>query len=199
MEHHEIATEQFREALDVHTVMAQSTEIATRLAEWANTCAKGLENGGIIFFAGNGGSFADAQHMAAELTGKMGRMRRSLAGIALGANNSSISAIGNDFGYEFSFARELEGLHNRNSVVIAFSTSGNSKNLIELAKAAKKLKLPMLCLTGVKQGLISDYCETISLPSQRTERIQELQTLFGHTLCLIVEESMGLSKEPYSR
>ena len=197
METQGIVIEQFREASKVHSLLVESSEAIARLAEWGSRCARALELGGKIFFAGNGGSFADAQHMAAELTGKMGRMRRSLAGIALGANNSSLSAIGNDFGFEFCFARELEGLHNANSVVIAFSTSGNSRNLVELARKAKDLSLPMLCLTGQETGEIANHCETIALPSTRTERIQELQTLVGHTLCLVIEEEMQLSPEPY--
>jgi len=192
-----IIREQFDEALAVHSKLAQDQEVWASLSELASTCAAGLENKGIIFFAGNGGSFADAQHMAAELTGKMGRMRRSLSGVALGANSSSMSAIGNDFGFQHSFARELEGLHRDNSVVVAFSTSGNSTNLIQLARTAKTLGLPMVCFTGESGGEIAQYCDVIRLPSMRTERIQEMQTLLGHTLCLCIEEIMGLSQEPY--
>lgn len=193
-----IVQEQFDEAVAVHLALAKAEAVASALSQLAQTCATSLEEGGTVFFAGNGGSFADAQHMAAELTGKMGRMRRSLSGVALGANNSSMSAIGNDFGFEFSFARELEGLHRKGSVVVAFSTSGNSANLIELAKSAQNLDLPMVCLTGENGGEISKYCEVVRLPSRRTERIQEMQTLLGHTLCLCIEELMGLSEEPYS-
>jgi D-sedoheptulose 7-phosphate isomerase len=192
-----IIREQLDEALAAHSELAQDQKVWASLSELASTCADGLGNKGIIFFAGNGGSFADAQHMAAELTGKMGRMRRSLSGVALGANSSSMSAIGNDFGYQHSFARELEGLHRDNSVVVAFSTSGNSTNLIQLAKTAKTLGLPMVCFTGESGGEIAQYCDVIRLPSRRTERIQEMQTLLGHTLCLCIEELMGLSKEPY--
>ena len=192
-----IIHEQLSEAAELHALLKQSQILTKQLGEWSQKCASALAKGGIIFFAGNGGSFADAQHMAAELTGKMGRMRKSLSGIALGANNSSISAIGNDFGYEYSFSREFEGLHRPNSVVIAFSTSGNSKNLTELAKASTRLETPMVGLTGKNVSELSELCEVIRLPSNRTERVQEMQTLFGHTLCLCVEEILGLSDEPY--
>lgn len=192
-----ITKQQFEEALEAHRLLANDIAIAAALARLAEVCAKALENGGTIFFAGNGGSFADAQHMAAELTGKMGRMRPSLSGIALGANSSSMSAIGNDFGYEFSFARELEGLYRADSAIVAFSTSGNSANLIELAKMATRLGLPMVCLTGQSGGEIAKHCEVIALPSVRTERVQEMQTLLGHTLCLCIEEILELSSEPY--
>lgn len=192
-----IINEQFNEADKVHGLLRRDSFVADRLARLAELCADALANGGTVFFAGNGGSFADAQHMAAELTGKMGRMRRSLSGIALGANSSSMSAIGNDFGYEFSFSRELEGLHREHSVVVAFSTSGNSQNLIELAIVAQRLGVPMVCLTGESGGRVASFCEVITLPSSRTERVQELQTLLGHTLCLCIEEILGLSTEPY--
>jgi D-sedoheptulose 7-phosphate isomerase len=192
-----IIREQFEEAAEVHLVLKQSEKVSEQLGEWSKKCANALANGGTIFFAGNGGSFADAQHMAAELTGKMGRMRKSLSGIALGANNSSISAVGNDFGYEYSFSREFEGLNRQNSVVVAFSTSGNSKNLLELAKTAARLETPMVGLTGDTGGDLSELCEVIRLPSKRTERVQEMQTLLGHTLCLCIEEILGLSDEPY--
>lgn len=188
---------QFKEAVLAHSHLLQDSQIARDLADLSLRCADSLSNGGVIFFAGNGGSFADAQHMAAELTGKMGRMRRSLAGIALGTNGSSMSAIGNDFGYENSFARELEGLHRDQSVVVGFSTSGNSPNLVELAKVAERLGAPMTCLTGESGGQIADFCDVIRMPSGRTERVQEMHTLFGHTLCLCIEELMGLSSLPY--
>lgn len=194
-----IIEEQFEEALAVHRLLASDIAVAASLARLADVCAIALQNGGTIFFAGNGGSFADAQHMAAELTGKMGRMRRSLSGIALGTNSSSMSAIGNDFGYQFSFARELEGLHRAHSVVVAFSTSGNSANLIELATVADRLGSPMVCLTGQSGGKIAEHCEVIALPSGRTERVQEMQTLLGHTLCLCIEEILELSSEPYGK
>ena len=194
---HGIIEEQFEEAVRVHRLLIGNRTIAAGLARLAQVCAEALANGGTIFFAGNGGSFADSQHMAAELTGKMGRMRRSLSGIALGANSSSMSAIGNDFGFQYSFSRELEGLYRTDSAVVAFSTSGNSANLIELAITAKELGLPMVCLTGKSRGDIANYCEVIELPSERTERVQEMQTLLGHTLCLCIEEILKLSPDPY--
>lgn len=192
-----VIQEQLDEASDVHLALRQSTELTRQLAEISATCADALVKGGTIFFAGNGGSFADAQHMAAELTGKMGRMRKSLSGVALGANSSSMSAIGNDFGFEFAFSREFEGLHRPNSVVIAFSTSGESKNLLRLAESAAQLKTPMYGLTGLNGGSLATVCDVIRLPSGRTERVQEMQTLMGHSLCLCIEELLSLSNEPY--
>ena len=183
---------QLQEALTVHETLLGSSEITDQILKWAQTCANSLAQGGVIFFAGNGGSFADAQHLAAELTGKMGRMRSPLAGIALGTNGSSMSAIGNDFGYEITFARELEGLSRPNSVVIALTTSGNSINVLELVDQAKDMGIPTLVLTGGTGGAAADRCAVICVPSDRTERIQEMHILLGHTLCLLIEEFLEL-------
>ena len=183
---------QLQEALVVHETLLNSSRITEQIVTWAQTCANSLARGGVIFFAGNGGSFADAQHLAAELTGKMGRMRSPLAGIALGTNSSSMSAIGNDFGYQLTFARELEGLSRPHSVVIALTTSGNSTNVLELVDQATVMGVPIVVLTGANGGAAADRCTVIRVPSDRTERIQEMHILLGHTLCLLIEEFLEL-------
>jgi len=188
----DLVSNQFREALATHEALLSSEIIRDQLVKWGRICADSLAAGGAVFFAGNGGSFADAQHLAAELTGKMSRMRPPLAGIALGANSSSMSAIGNDFGYEYTFARELEGLARPESVVVAITTSGNSRNILDLATQAKTMDLSFLGMTGSGGGELAQICETIQVPSNRTERIQEMQILLGHTLCLLIEEFLGI-------
>ena len=195
----QLAKAQLSEASMVHQTLLNEASIVDQLATWAKLCADSLRDGGVIFFAGNGGSFADAQHLAAELTGKMGRLRRSLAGIALGVNSSSLSAIGNDLGYEFTFSRELEGLGRPESVVIGLSTSGNSANVLQLIEQAKSMGIPVMVLTGASGGMAVERCDVICVPSERTERIQEMHILLGHTLCLLIEEFLGLSpSEPAS-
>ena len=188
----DLVSNQFREALAAHEELLSSEIIRDQLVKWGRICADSLAAGGAVFFAGNGGSFADAQHLAAELTGKMSRMRPPLAGIALGTNSSSMSAIGNDFGYEYTFARELEGLARPESVVVAITTSGNSRNILDLATQAKIMDLSFLGMTGSGGGELAQICETIQVPSNRTERIQEMQILLGHTLCLLIEEFLGI-------
>ena len=183
---------QLLEAANAHQELLSSSKIVEQLIRWGRICSDALSQGGVIFFAGNGGSFADAQHLAAELTGKMGRMRSSLAGIALGTNSSSMSAIGNDFGYELTFARELEGLARPQSVVIGLSTSGNSSNVLALVAQAKSMDIPTLVLTGTNGGEVTGICEVIRVPSDRTERIQEMHMVLGHTLCLLIEEFLGV-------
>ena len=167
-----LAKTEIQDALEAYEKLANSPEIIQDLTSLATSCSNALKAGSAVFFAGNGGSFADAQHMAAELTGKMSRMRKPLAGIVLGANSSSMSAIGNDFGFDQVFSRELEALHQPNSVVIGFTTSGDSKNLLSLAITSKSLGLEMFCFTGQQPGRVDEHCKTIKAPSARTERIQ---------------------------
>ena len=188
----DLVSNQLREALATHEALLSSEIIPDQLVKWGRICADSLAAGGAVFFAGNGGSFADAQHLAAELTGKMSRMRPPLAGIALGTNSSSMSAIGNDFGYEYTFARELEGIARPESVVVGITTSGNSRNILDLATQAKTMDLSFLGMTGSGGGELAQICETIQVPSNRTERIQEMQILLGHTLCLLIEEFLGI-------
>jgi D-sedoheptulose 7-phosphate isomerase len=188
----ELGQAELTEALDSYKRLSDSSEILGNLAELAALCSNAITKRGFVFFAGNGGSFADAQHMAAELTGKMSRMRHPLPGIVLGANSSSMSAVGNDFGFDQVFSRELVALQQPESVVVGFTTTGNSRNIVELAVSAKELGLKMFCFTGQTLGEIDNHCKTIKVPSTRTERVQELQTTLGHILCLMIEEHLEI-------
>lgn len=186
---------QLSEAAAVHEALAQDAAIPARLTKWASQCVDGIQSGGSVIFAGNGGSFADAQHLAAELTGKMGRVREAIPGIALGTNSSSMTAIGNDFDFDQVFARECRALARPGSVVVALSTSGNSSNILRLAEDATSLGLAVYGLTGADGGRLATLCETIAVPSIRTERIQEMHILLGHTLCLLIEEALVFSRD----
>ena len=193
-----VVREQLQEAASLHREVSAREEIVGLVSAWGKIAADALSRGGTVFFAGNGGSFADAQHMAAELTGKMGRPRKPLSAVVLGSNSSSLSAVGNDYGFDNVFARELEALACPNSVVIAFSTSGKSGNILALAKSAEKIGIPMLTMTGDDGNEVGAFCETLKVPSLRTERIQEIHTLLGHTLCLVIEEELGLCEGSYN-
>ena len=153
----------------------------------AEKCLASLKAGGKIIFAGNGGSFADAQHLSAEFTSRFLIDRAPLASIVLAANNSAISAIGNDYGYEFVFARELEALARSEDVFIAISTSGNSANILEAVKVAKARGVETVAWTGASGGRLFELCECLRVPSQVTARIQESHILVGHILCGLVE------------
>ena len=160
----------------------------------AQACVAALKAGGKIIFAGNGGSFADAQHLSAEFTSRFMFDRAPLASIALGTNNSSISAIGNDYGYEQVFSRELQGIAHPADVFIPISTSGNSSNVLTAVKVANELRLGTVAWTGETGGQLLALCECIRTPSRETARIQECHILIGHILCGLVE-NLYFSKE----
>jgi len=142
-----------------------------------------------IFFAGNGGSAADAQHLAAELTGRFIKERKPLPGIALTTDSSALTAIANDYGYENVFARQLEALAGADDLFIAISTSGNSPNILKAFKLAKAIGFRTIGLTGKEGGLMNDLCDiTIKVPSVNTARIQEMHILIGHIFCKAVDD-----------
>ena len=149
------------------------------------------EPGGMVFFFGNGGSAADSQHLAAELNGRFQRERRGLPGMALTTNTSSLTAIGNDYGYEVVFSRQLESLGAPGDIALGISTSGNAANVLRAMQVAREMKLVRVGLTGQSGGKLRhevDYC--IRIPSADTARIQEAHILVGHILCEIVEEGL---------
>ena len=154
----------------------------------AQQAAQSLKNGGKIIFAGNGGSFADAQHLAAELIGTMGRDRKSLPAVTIGTNLSSLTAISNDFSYIKAFARELYAIGNSKDFIILLSTSGNSENLIEMVKVVKAKNMNAIGFLGGDGGKLAEQIPHIIAPSFRTERIQECHILFGHIFCELVED-----------
>ena len=147
-----------------------------------------LKNGNKILICGNGGSAADAQHIAAELTGRYKTERRGLPGIALTTDTSALTAIGNDYGYDRIFDRQIEALANNGDLIIGISTSGNSKNIINALKVAKKLSCKTLGLTGLNGGTMNELCDiNLIVQSDNTPRIQEMHILFGHIICQIVD------------
>jgi D-sedoheptulose 7-phosphate isomerase len=150
--------------------------------------ARSMAAGGTLMVCGNGGSAADAQHIAAELTGRFFRDRRPLRALALHANTSSLTAIGNDYGYEEVFAREI-GAHGRpGDVLLAISTSGNSRNVLRAIEAARKKDIAVVGLTGGPGGRMRELCDVcLCVPSNSTPRIQECHILIGHTICELLE------------
>ena len=154
----------------------------------ALSCLVALRAGGKIIFAGNGGSFADAQHLSAEFTSRFLFDRAPLPSLALGTNNSTISAIGNDYGYEQVFSRELEAIAKSEDVFIPISTSGNSPNILAAVTVAKQHNILTVALTGQSGGQLKQRCECLCIPSDETARIQECHILIGHILCKLVED-----------
>jgi len=150
---------------------------------------KSLERGGKVFFFGNGGSAADAQHLAAEFTGRFLKERRALPALALSVNSSSLTAIGNDYGFDIVFARQLEALGREGDVAVGISTSGNSPNVMRAMEAANSKSIFSVALTGKSGGTLKNIADcTICIPSEETPRIQECHILTGHLICELVEE-----------
>ena len=167
--------------------LAADTALLARVERLAADCARALKTGGKIIFAGNGGSFADAQHLAAEFTSRFKQDRIPLAAIALGTNSSSMSAIGNDYGYDQVFAREVRALARPGDVFIAISTSGNSPNILAAVEASKSLGIATIALTGRSGGKLAAQCDCLRMPSDDTARIQESHILIGHLLSGLIE------------
>jgi len=149
-----------------------------------NSVKSSLKNGGKILFAGNGGSFADSQHLAAEFIARFSSNRCPLPAIALGTNSSNLTAIGNDFGFNNIFSRELEAIGNKEDTLFAISTSGKSENVIELIKKAKQMSINCFSLTGKEGGELPRLCPNIiKVPSSNTALIQQAHISIGHIIC----------------
>jgi len=163
------------------------------ILEASNIVVEALKNGNKILLCGNGGSAADAQHIAAELTGRYKTERKGLAGIALTTDTSALTAIGNDYGYDRVFDRQVEALANSGDVLIGISTSGNSKNIINALKVAKELGCETIGFSGRDGGEMNSLCDVnLVVPSDNTPRIQEMHILFGHTICQIIDDSFEI-------
>lgn len=161
------------------------------ISEVAECAVHALRSGGKILLCGNGGSAADAQHVAAELVGRFALERKAYPAIALTANSSIVTAIGNDYGFERVFARQVEALAQRGDVVVGISTSGNSANIINAMRTAKEKGCKTIGVTGKSGGKLkkeSDICFCAASPD--TPRIQEVHILFWHIVCELVEAEM---------
>lgn len=186
---------QIEQSIGVKQAVFTNHDILKKIQFLAEACLKSLHAGGKIIFAGNGGSFSDAQHLSAEFTSRLMFDRAPLASIALGTNNSTLSAIGNDYGYDQVFARELIGIGRPEDVFIPISTSGNSPNILAAVVAANKLGILTIGMTGQSEGKLVSICDCLKIPSNETARIQECHIMIGHILCALIEEDFFRSKK----
>jgi D-sedoheptulose 7-phosphate isomerase len=148
-----------------------------------------LQAGNKVLIAGNGGSAADAQHIAAELSGRYVKNRKALPGIALTTDTSALTAIANDYGYDYVFARQIEALGNPGDLFIGISTSGNSEVVLRAFKTAREMGCKTLGLSGRDGGKMNDLCDlNIVVPADVTARIQEMHILIGHIICQAVDD-----------
>ena len=186
----EVIAKEFEAHLETIKAVIGSCEASLEVA--AGLVVQTLKNGNKVLLCGNGGSAADAQHIAAELTGRYKSERRGLPAIALTTDTSALTAISNDYGYAKVFDRQVEALANKGDLLIGISTSGNSDNIISALVTAKELGCTTLGLSGHNGGKMNDICDVnLVVPSDDTPRIQEMHILFGHTLCQIVDNAFS--------
>jgi D-sedoheptulose 7-phosphate isomerase len=166
-------------------------EYVAAIVRAAELISESLRVGGKLLIFGNGGSAADAQHIAAEFLGRYLLERRALPALSLSDNTSTVTAIGNDYGFADVFSRQIEGLGKRGDVALAISTSGNSDNVVDAVATARELGLRTIALTGTPGGRLRDAVELcIAVPSDETPRIQECHTLVAHLICELVERDV---------
>ena len=178
--------------LEAHKVTLERVmvELAPSVESGVKMLIDTLKRSKKILFCGNGGSAADAQHLAAELSGRYRSERRALAGIALTTDTSALTAIGNDYGFDRIFDRQVEALAQDGDLLLALSTSGNSENIINAIKRAKELGCSTIGLSGKDGGTMSQLCDiNIIIPSDETPRIQEMHILIGHIFCQAIDDA----------
>lgn len=186
-----LAVARIRECTTLMQTLVGSSAYLEGVVKVAEAMTSCLRSGNKILFFGNGGSAADAQHLAAELSGRFLKERPSLAGWALTTNSSVLTAIGNDYSFDEVFTRQIQGMGGPNDLAFAISTSGNSPNVLEAVKVAREKRLVTVGLTGKTGGKLAsavDHC--ISIPSDQTPRIQEAHILTGHILCELIDETL---------
>lgn len=174
-----------------HLQTAQKmSSLVDSIQEAANLAITTLQNGGKILICGNGGSAADSQHIAAELTGRYKRERKGLSAIALTTDTSALTAIGNDYGYDFVFSRQFEALAKKGDLLWGISTSGNSINVLNAMRSAKEMECKILGFSGKDGGEMKKWCDLLLLsPSDDTPRIQEMHLLMAHIICDLIEKA----------
>ncbi|HEX5055848.1 MAG TPA: D-sedoheptulose 7-phosphate isomerase [Gammaproteobacteria bacterium] len=179
-----------RAAVELKQAILRDERLLRNILEAAASCVRALKAGNKLLFAGNGGSAGDAQHLAAEIVGRYKFDRPGLPAIALTTDTSALTAIGNDYGYEAVFERQLQALGRAGDVFFGISTSGNSKNVLRALERAREMKIVNIGLAG-SGGAIQQLCEhCLSVPSTDTARIQECHIMIGQIICGYIEETM---------
>lgn len=183
------SSENLKNAIAEHqTMFAKIGDLVPQISQVAEELKACIKRGGKILIMGNGGSAADSQHIAAEIVGRFKKERRGLAAIALTTDTSIITSVGNDYGYDYIFARQIEALCRPEDVVIGITTSGNSKNVVAAIEEANQLGATTIGLTGGSGGKMNELCKyNLVMPSSVTARVQEAHIFVGHSLCDLLE------------
>lgn len=190
-----------RSAALLHSGLEEHLDVFGRLPalsaviqQAAGLMAASLSQGGKLMFCGNGGSAADSQHLAAELTGRFVKDRRPLAALALSTDTSALTCIGNDYSFDEVFSRQVTGLGRKGDCLLGISTSGHSRNVLRAAEAARAAGIHVIGLLGRDGGALRGLCDVaIVVPSATTARIQEAHIFIGHSLCALLEEALGVA------
>jgi D-sedoheptulose 7-phosphate isomerase len=176
-------------SIDVKQQLLQNDEILNKIDTVVKVIVEAMEKGSRIYFCGNGGSAADAQHLAAELSGRFYLERKALPAEALHTNTSYLTAVANDYSFDVIYARLVEGILNKGDILVGLSTSGNSGNIVKAFEAAKAKGVITIGLTGWSGGIMKELSDYLfNVPSTDTPRIQESHILIGHIICQMVEE-----------
>jgi D-sedoheptulose 7-phosphate isomerase len=181
---------------DEHQAVAAATKASLQkpFSELLDAAIRAIENGNKIIFFGNGGSAADAQHLATELAVRYKKDRAPIAAIALTTDTSALTAIGNDFGFEYLFSRQIDAIGKKGDVAIAITTSGNSANVLKAIESCKRIGITVAGFTGQSGGKMAGLADiTFNVPSTTTARIQEMHITIGQMFCGALETALGLT------
>lgn len=181
-------TSYLEDSLSVVSSIVANKGLQSKIEQLALLIVSSLKKGGKIMFIGNGGSAADSQHMAAEYVSRFAFDRKGLPGIALTTDTSILTAIGNDYSFDNVFSRQLNALGNEGDILIAYSTSGRSLNIVKTINEAKSMGIYSVLFTGLEGSALSNADLTIASPSSSTPHIQEGHLILGHLLCYLVEK-----------
>ncbi len=178
-------------SIDTKQNILSDENLLQKIEDVTSVIANAFKNGNKVLFCGNGGSAADAQHLAAEFSGRFYTDRDPLFAEALHVNTSYLTAVANDYSYDVVYSRLVKGMGRKGDVLVAFSTSGNSTNIIKAVEQAKEIGMITIGFTGETGGIMKNLCEyLINVPSKDTPRIQESHILLGHIICQLVEEDL---------
>jgi len=180
-----------KDSIVVKQLIINDKQLVNKISDAAMMCVESLKKGGKIHFCGNGGSAADAQHLAAELSGRFYYDRPPLNAEALHVNTSYLTAVANDYSYDLVYARMLQASAQKNDVFVGISTSGNSANILKAIEMAKQIGVKTVAMTGSTGGKMNELCDIlINVPSTCTPRIQESHIMIGHIICEIIESEI---------
>ena len=184
-------SQSIQQSIAAKQAILNDSDFQARIYQAAEMITASLRNGGKIHFCGNGGSAADAQHLAAELSGRFYFDRPPLNAEALHCNTSYLTAVGNDYGYDLIFSRLLRGTAKAGDVIVGISTSGNSQNILKAFEVAKEMGVGIIAMTGATGGAMKEWADILlNVASQDTPRIQESHIMIGHIICELVESAM---------